>query len=95
MSVVYTRSYINFVLSEKLCQDSLESFFARQRAAQGHNDNPTVHSFCLNTVSLRVQGSTALNPISSNCGKRPCTSSSDDGLETPLLKRPRYSKSKH
>lgn len=86
---------VQFILSERLCQDPIESFFGKQRAAGGRSDNPTVRQFCLNTVSLRVQGSAALEPVRGNCGKRPTSSSvDDDDLSKPLPKRPRYSKKK-
>lgn len=85
---------VEYILSERLCQDSLESFFGKQRAAGGRSDNPTVQQFCKNTVSLRVQGSAALEPVRGNCGKRPTNSSETDvtDLSTPLPKRARYSK---
>lgn len=79
-----------FVLSEVFCQDPVESFFGHQRSMGGHNDNPTVQAFCNNTVSLRVQGTVALNPLRGNCRKRP----GDDVIlvdETPLPKRKRRS----
>lgn len=62
---------VKFLLSEKFCQDPLEEFFGHQRAKGGRNDNPTVQQFCKNTVSLRVQGSTALKLSRGNCRKRP------------------------
>ena len=84
---------VEFILSEKLCQDPLESFFGKQRAAGGRNDNPTVHQFCHNTVSLRVQGSAALEPVRGNCRKR-SISPTDIVDSTPLPKRKRWSKKK-
>ena len=83
---------VEYILSEKLCQDPVESFFGKQRAAGGRSDNPTVHQFCLNTVSLRVQGSAALEPVRGNCGKRQCGVGSSDAMQQPLPKRPRPSK---
>ena len=77
---------VKFVLSERFCQDPLESFFGNQRARGGRNDNPTVQQFIDNTVSLRVQGSAALDPVRGNCGKRPSEMTVD---EEPLPKRPR------
>ena len=77
---------VKFVLSERFCQDPLESFFGNQRARGGRNDNPTVQQFIDNTVSLRVQGSAALDPVRGNCGKRPFEMTVD---EEPLPKRPR------
>ena len=58
--VLFHVAGVNFILSQKLCQDPVESFFGKQRAAGGHSDNPTVKDFCKNTVSLRLQGSAAL-----------------------------------
>jgi hypothetical protein len=83
---------VQYVLSEKLCQDPLESFFGKQRAAGGRSDNPTVKEFCLNTVSLRVQGSAALEPLRGNCGKRPADGMTEKDLSEPIPKRARYSK---
>ena len=82
---------VEYVLSERLCQDPLEAFFSKQRAAGGRSDNPTVQQFCKNTVSLRVQGSAALEPLRGNCGKRLINTGVMD-LSTPLPKRPRSSK---
>ena len=80
------------MFSEKLCQDLLEAFFGKQWAAGGRSDNPTVRQFCLNTISLWVQGSAALEPVCGNCGKRQCSTANSDALDIPLPKRPRYSK---
>ena len=77
---------VKFVLSERFSQDPLESFFGNQWARGGRNDNPTVQQFIDNTVSLRVQGSAALDPVRGNCGKRPLERAVD---EEPLPKRPR------
>ncbi len=41
---------VEYILSEKLCQDPLESLFGKQRAAGGRSDNPTVQQFCKNIV---------------------------------------------
>ena len=84
---------VEFFLSEKLCQDRLESFFGKQRAAGGRNDNPTVQQFCHNTVSLRVQGSTALEPVRGSCRKRStCTTDIIDNTPLPNGKDGRRSK---
>ena len=80
---------VEYILSERLCQDPLESFFGKQRAAGGRCDNPTVEQFCKNTVSLRLQGSAALEPLRGNCGKRLVQNSNVD-LNVPLPKRARH-----
>lgn len=53
---------VNFVLSAKLSQDPLESFFGKQRMRGGYCDNPNVATFLYGAQSLRVQGSTAIKP---------------------------------
>ena len=83
--------YTNLFLSVNSFVE-MKAFFGKQRAAGGQSDNPTVRQFCFNTVSLRVQGSAALEPVRGNCGKRQCSTSSSDMFEKPLPKRPRYSK---
>ena len=84
---------VQYILSEKLSQDPIERFFGKQRAAGGHNDNPTVQGFCSNTVSLRVQGSAALEPVRGNCEAKKINDSFDE-LAAPLPKRKRLSKPK-
>ena len=82
---------IRYVLSERFCQDPLESFFGRQRSAGGRNVNPSVEQFVDNTVSLRVQGSAALQQIRGNCRKRPLERNTEVD-NTPLPKRRRRHK---
>ena len=82
---------VSYILSEKLCQDPLESFFGKHRAAGGRNDNPTVKDFCKNTVSLRVQGSAALDPARGNCTRRQLQYRPFED-DTPLPKKPRKAK---
>ena len=77
---------VRFLLSERFCQDPLEAFFGNQRAKGGRNDHPTIKQFLDNTVSLRVQGSAALNPVRGNCRKRKLERIVDD---TPLPKKHR------
>ena len=60
---------VKYVLTEHVCQDQLEAFFGRQRMSCGRNDNPNVQTFLQNIVSLRIQGSTALQPFRGNCGR--------------------------
>lgn len=78
---------VRYILSEKFCQDPLESFFGKQRMRGGYNDNPNVQTFLKNTVSLRVQGSLASKPFKGNCTSREKNSLAVDS--TPLPKRRR------
>lgn len=77
---------VEYLLSERLCQDPLELFIGKQRTAGGQNENPSIQQFCDNTVTLRVQRSAALEPVRGNCRKRPgpvdCSVLTD---ETPLI----------
>ena len=82
---------VSYLLSEKFCQDPVESLFGKQRACGGRNENPTVKQFLDNTVSLRVQGSAALEPARGNCRKRKSSSNAPDNA--PLPKRKRSAKS--
>lgn len=84
---------MQYLLSEKFCQDLVESLFGKQRACGGRNDSPTVKQFMENTVSLRIQGSSALESARGNCRKRGCTAS-DVIDNTKLPKRKRYSAQK-
>ena len=78
---------VTYLLSERFCQDPLESFFGKQRYKGGYGDNPSVQEFLDNTVSIRVQGSAALEPLRGNCTrKRKLPLMVDD---TPLPKRKR------
>lgn len=81
---------VQFLLSEKFCQDPLESFFEKQCYKGGRNDNPSIKEFVDNAVSLRVQGSAALEPLRGNCSRKKNAESLclDDN---PLPKRKRSS----
>lgn len=80
---------VEYLFSERFCQDPVEAFFGKQRACGGRNDNPNVQQFVFNTSSLRVQGSVALDPVRGNNRKRKSKEIFID--ETPLPKR----KAKH
>ena len=80
---------VKYILSERLCQDPLESFFGKQRMRNGYGDNPTVQSFMKGTVSLRIQGSVATNPARANCrrGKKRNPLAPVDNTPIPKRKR--------
>ena len=58
---------VKHLYSERFTQDDLEALYGQIRAKGGRNDNPTVQQFNDSTVSLRVQGSAALDPVRGNC----------------------------
>ena len=64
---------VQYILSEKFCQDPVEAFFGKLRAQGSRNENPNAKQFMDNTVPLHVQGSMALDPICGNCRKRSMT----------------------
>lgn len=81
---------VKCVLTEHLNQDPLEAFFGRQRMGCGRNDNPSVQSFLQKTVSLRVQGSAALQPFRGNCRRRRESDRQPIPVDnTPIKKRKR------
>ena len=81
---------VTYLLSERFNQDPVEAFFGKQRYKGRRSDNPSVKEFLDNTVSLRVQGSAALEPLRGNCNrKRKLPLSVDDA---PLPKRKRKGK---
>lgn len=45
-----------YLLSEVFSQDPLEAYLSRQRQKGGSCDNPSVHQFYCNTISLVQQG---------------------------------------
>ena len=87
---------VSYVLSERFCQDPLESFFGKQRYHGGWNDNPSAKQFLENNASIRVQGSAALAPLRGNSyqSRKSSTRSPNDIVDSaPLPKRRRTSKS--
>ena len=81
---------VQYLLTEKFCQDSLESYFGKQRYQGCCNTNPTVDDFLSNAASIRTQGSAALEPLRGNSRRgRKRVVEVDD---TPLPKRSRTRK---
>ena len=46
---------MDFVLTERFCQDSLEEYFGNQRKLGRRNDNPDIRAFGYNNNSIRIQ----------------------------------------
>jgi len=66
---IQIRSFV-FVLSERVSQDSIENYFAQQRARGGRNDNPTFEQCLKNAGALCLQKSMALDPVRGNCSRK-------------------------
>ena len=66
----------------------MEALFGQIRMKGGRNNNPTLQQINDSAISLRVQGSAALDPIRGNCKR---TGKSTDFIvdETPFPKRKR------
>ena len=75
-----------YLLTERFNQDTVEVFFAQQRARSHRNDNPSVSQFMDNTQALIVQKSLALGGSKSITRKRQTLDLSP--LSRPLPKRP-------
>ena len=84
---------MEYVLSERFCQDLLEEYFGRQRERGRLNDNPTLQAFGYNDLTLAVQRNIA--PVvkgnvagrhKGGCSKRYVVS------EEPLPKRKKLKK---
>ena len=74
---------VNYVLSERFCQDDLENYFGRQRAIGRRKDNPTVRDAGYNDNTIKSQFS--VRPIAGNVqGNISKFNNIDD---TPLPKR--------
>ena len=81
------QSGVYCVLSVKLSQDELESFFGKQRMKGGYCENPNVSSFLYGAQSLLVQGSTALKPTRGNTNRGQSSQNQMIVDDTPLPKR--------
>ena len=79
-----------YFLSDRVSQDPLENYFGKQRARGGHNENPNLKQYLVNSGALRVQKSAALDPVRGNCRRKRLLFGADDSPkidDTPLPKR--------
>lgn len=54
------------VFTERFCQDSLERYFGKHRAATGSNDNPTVLSYQQNVKKINIISKMMVKPKNGN-----------------------------
>ena len=87
---VFTIPGVSLFLSNRICQDPVESFFGQQRQRGRVNENPSTSEFLHNTQALRVISDTCSN-IRGNC--RRGVEITEELLDAgPLPKRPRKPK---
>ena len=48
---------MEYVLTERFCQDPLEEYFGKQRQLRRRSDNPDIHTFGYNSNAIRIQRS--------------------------------------
>ena len=88
---IFKMQGVSCFLSEKLCQDPLESFFGCQLQCGRTNENPSVYQLLKNTQSLCVIDSFCVDDITENC--HGCKRKSYDlecvSLNQPIKKRHR------
>ena len=61
---------VKYFLSEKLSQDPLEEYFAKQRQRGGSNENPELNDVNRNFLALNVAGDDMVKVMSGNCAGR-------------------------
>ena len=59
-----------FSLNQRVSQDTVENYFAKQKARGGQNDNPTLKPCLVNNGALRLQNCHALDPVRGNCSQK-------------------------
>eukprot|EP00794_Sanderia_malayensis_P011563 gene11563-12758_t len=74
---------VQYILSERFCQDDLENYFGRQRAIGHRRDNPNIRSVGINDNIIKSQFTVA--PIAGNCQAK--SSKWSNISEEPLEKR--------
>ena len=74
---------VQYILSERFCQDDLENYFGRQRAIGHRCDNPSVRDVGYNDNTIKSQFS--VRPISGNV--QAATGKFNNLDNTPLPKR--------
>ena len=52
---------MEYVLTERLCQDPVEEYFGSQRKLGRRNDNPDIRTFGYNDNTIRVQRTISCN----------------------------------
>jgi len=70
LKIILAHKNAKYVLTERFNQDSLENYFAQQRARGHRNDNPSVAQYMDNAQALIVQKSMASGGSSSITQKK-------------------------
>ena len=82
---------MEFVLSERFCQDPLEEYFGVQRQLGRRNDNPDLKTFGYNDNRIRIQRTISCNTGNTR-GRYDHKKSWENTTDEPLPKRHRSKK---
>ena len=74
---------VNYVLTERFCQDPLENYFGHQRSAGARKDNPTIHDVGYNDNTIRNQK--VYRPIAGNVNIGPVVDFTNEPI--PMSKK--------
>lgn len=85
---LFTLEGVDSFLSQRVCQDSIERYFGRQRQRGSVHDNPNVEEFSKNAQAIRIVDSVARAPLRGNCRGGRQDVEDKENCE-PLPKRPR------
>lgn len=77
---------VEFVLTERFCQDQVEEYFGNQRKLGRRCDNPDLHVFGYNTNVLHIQRSVSCTSGNTK-GRRDKSKASENVVEDKLPKR--------
>ena len=77
---------VNFVLTERFCQDTLEQYFGTQRQMGRRSENPDLSTFGYNNNAIRIQKTVSFNSGNTK-GRRDRAKSWENVSNEPLPKR--------
>ena len=85
---------MEYVLSNRFCQDTLEEYFGKQRGIGRRNENPTVKDFGYNDNIIRVQRSVLQIKGDVTSTKKSSEKRWKETTDEPLLTKKRIKKRK-
>lgn len=70
LSKILFEEGVEFILSEKFCQDPLEEYFGKQRMRLGCNENPTLEQYNFSSLALTVAGDNLIRVAGNTRGRK-------------------------